>query len=54
MGFAIGEGLPTTRRVRGFLTSDTLASVAISYDHVDSFANEPFNWPQAMAKMELL
>jgi hypothetical protein len=37
-----------------FLTSDTLASMSISYDHVDWFANEPFSWPQAMAKRELL
>jgi hypothetical protein len=35
---------------QSFLTSDTLASMSISYDHVDSFANEPFSWPQAMAK----
>jgi hypothetical protein len=39
---------------QGFLTSDTVASMPISSDHVDSVANEPFNWPQAMAERELL
>ena len=39
---------------QSFLTSDTLASMSISYDHVDSVANEPFNWQQAMARRELL
>jgi hypothetical protein len=38
---------------QSFLTSDTLASMSISYDHVDSVANEPFNWQQAMATREL-
>ena len=53
-------GQPTSLRVadgspgQSFLTSDTLASMSISYDHVDSVANEPFNWPQAIAKRELL
>jgi hypothetical protein len=33
-----------------FLTSDTLASMSISYGHIDLFANEPFSWPEAVAK----
>ncbi len=31
------------------MTGDTLATMSISHDHVDSFANEPFSWP-AIAK----
>ena len=48
------SGLPTVRLVRVFLASDTLARMSISYDHVDSFANESFSRPQTMAKRELL
>jgi hypothetical protein len=48
------SGWLTVRTVRVFLTSDTLASMPISHYYLDSFANELFNWPQAMAKRELL
>jgi hypothetical protein len=37
-----------------FWTRDTLASMSISYHDVGSFVNEPFSWPQAVAKRELL
>jgi hypothetical protein len=37
-----------------FLTCDTLATMSITYYQVDSFANEPFDLPLAMAKRELL
>jgi hypothetical protein len=37
-----------------FLTCDTLATMSVTYYQVDSFANEPFDLPLAMAKRELL